>query len=187
MGSSYAVTVFQREIWTGKFQHWSKTTEWFMIASIIHSHMNLVAQIWIYLQLPLVIYPAHKKDPSIPPICSQLPYLLPLEDLSVLWPPLMINQISFLIMILVISVLWRNMWLSLVGWKGDTAVGNMIKKYATKKQGYIAPHALIRARNFMIVMVFPGLIQRQVFYSWKINIICHNFSFDSCVFLPSIF
>ena len=27
---------------------------------------------------------------------------------------------------------------------------------ATKRRGYIAPHALVKTRNFISVMVFPG-------------------------------
>ena len=62
----------------------------------------------------------------------------------------------------------------------------MIKKYTTKIQGSIAPHAMIIKRDFIIVMVFPGLFQRQGLDSWKTNIICHNFSVDCCVCLTSI-
>ena len=50
------------------------------------------------------------------------------------------------------------MCLSLVGCAEDTDVGNTIIKYATKRQGSIDPHALIRKRYFIIVMDFPGLI-----------------------------
>ena len=35
------------------------------------------------------------------------------------------------------------------------------QKYATKRQSSIAPHPLIRTRNFINVMGFPGLVQRQ--------------------------
>ena len=187
MGTSYTVMVLQREMWKGIFKHWSTTIVRFMTASIIPLQMNLVAHIWIHIPLPLMIDHTRIKEPAIPHICSQIPSLLPLKIILLLWLPLLIIHIYFLLMILILSMSWRNICLYLVGLKEGTAVGNMIKKYATKKQGYIAPHALIRARNFMIVMVFPGLIQRQVFYSWNINIIYHNFSFDSCVFLPPIF
>ena len=47
------------------------------------------------------------------------------------------------------------------------------KKDATKRQGSIAPHALIITRNFIIVMGFPVLIKRQGIASWNINILCH--------------
>ena len=60
------------------------------------------------------------------------------------------------------------------------------KKDDTKIQGSIDPHALIRTRNFIIIMGFPGLFQRQGLDSWNINILCHNFSFCFCVCLPSI-
>ena len=33
----------------------------------------------------------------------------------------------------------------------------MVLKDATKRQGYIAPHALMKTRNFIIVMGFPKI------------------------------
>ena len=45
------------------------------------------------------------------------------------------------------------------GLKEDTALGNVIKKYATKKRGSIDPHDLIKKRKFITVMGFPGIIQ----------------------------
>ena len=87
MGSSYTVRVFQREIYTGSFQYWSKKTGRFMTASIITLQMNLVAQILIYLPLPLIIDPTWIKEPAIPHICSHLPYLLPLIFFSNLTTP----------------------------------------------------------------------------------------------------
>ena len=59
-------------------------------------------------------------------------------------------------------------------------------KYATKIQGSIDPHALIRTRSFIIVIGFTGLIQRQGLASWKINVLCHNVSVDCYVCLPYI-
>ena len=59
------------------------------------------------------------------------------------------------------------------------------KKYSTKRQGSVASHALIRTRNFIIVIGFSWLIQRQGLYSWNIKIICHNFSVNPFC-LPSI-
>ena len=50
--------------------------------------------------------------------------------------------------------------LTITGRKYDTTVGNMMKKDSTKRQGYIDPHALINTRNFITVIVFPGLVQR---------------------------
>ena len=47
-------------------------------------------------------------------------------------------------------------------------MGKMIKIYATKRQGSIAPYALIRTRKFIIVIGFPGLIQRQGLASWTL-------------------
>ena len=46
----------------------------------------------------------------------------------------------------------------------------MIKKDTTKIQGSIAPHNLIRAIKFIIVMGFPILVQRQGPVSWDIHI-----------------
>ena len=46
-----------------------------------------------------------------------------------------------------------------------------MKKYATKIQGSIAPRALIKTGNFITVMDFTGLIQRQGLASWNMNII----------------
>ena len=40
----------------------------------------------------------------------------------------------------------------------DTAVGNMVKFDATKKQGYIAPYAQMKTRNFITVRGFPVLL-----------------------------
>ena len=119
--------------------------------------------------------PAHIKDPNIPQICSQLPPLLPLKILLVIWPPLMIRQIYFLLMIQILSMLWRNMCIYKVGYTEDTVVVNMVKKDTTQRQGSIAPHALIKTRNFIIVMGFPVLVQIQGLASWNISIICQIF------------
>ena len=62
----------------------------------------------------------------------------------------------------------------------------MIKTYATKRHGSIAPHALIRARKFIIVVGFPGIIQIQGLVYWNINTMCHSVSVDCCVCIPSI-
>ena len=53
----------------------------------------------------------------------------------------------------------------------------MIKKYPTKIKASVSPHALIRTINFIVVIVFPGLILRQGLSSWDINAICHHFQF----------
>ena len=58
------------------------------------------------------------------------------------------------------------------------------KKYPTKRQGSIASRAMINTRSFIIYMGFPGLNQRQGLASWNLNILCHNFSVDCCVFSP---
>ena len=113
------------------------------------------------IHLPLkTIYdiplPPRIKETDIPQICSQLPYLLPLKILFVLWPPLLIRQIYLLLMILILSMLWRNMRLTVAEWKEDTVVRNMVEKYDTKRQGSIAPHALMKTRDYIIVVGFPG-------------------------------
>ena len=157
-----------------------------MTSSIMFLQMNVISQIWIYLPLPLMIDPSRIKEHDIPQIWSQLPSLLPLKTILVLWPPLLIRHISFLLIILILSMLWRNMWIYLVRWREDTDVVNMIKNNATKRQGSITPHALLRTIKYIIFMGFPWLIQRQGLDSWNINIICHNFSVDCCVCLPYI-
>ena len=48
----------------------------------------------------------------------------------------------------------------MAGLKEYTDLGNMMKKDATKRRGYIAPRDLIRARNFITLMDFPGMIHR---------------------------
>ena len=178
--------VFQRKMWTGKFQHWSTTTGRFITDSIIPLQITLVAHLWIYLPIPFMIDPARIKDTNISQICSNLTSLLPRKIILVIWTPIMIFHISFLLMILILSIYWRKICLSKAGSTEDTAVGKIVQKDATKGKGSIAPHALIIARNFIFVMGFSGLVQRQWFVSWNINIICHNFSVDNCVYLPSI-
>ena len=51
----------------------------------------------------------------------------------------------------------------------------MVEKDDTKIKGYIAPNDLIRIRYFIIVIGFPGLVQRQGLDSWNIEILCHHF------------
>ena len=63
------------------------------------------------------------------------------------------------------------MSLTMSGLEEDTVVGNMMEKDATKIQGSIAPHVLIKTRNLITVMGFPGLIQRRGLASWNINIV----------------
>ena len=61
MGSSYAVMMLHREMWTRKIQHWSTTTGRFMTASIIPLQIIVVAQLFIYLSSPLMIDPPSLK------------------------------------------------------------------------------------------------------------------------------
>ena len=84
-------------------------------------------------------------------------------------------------------MLLRNMCHYLVGWKIGYCCRKHDQKDATKRQGYIDPHSLIRTRDFIIVMGFKGSIQRKGLDSWNIKIICHNVSVDYCVCIPSNF
>ena len=106
----------------------------FMNASILNFQIILVAQIWIYPPLPLMIEPARIKEPAIPQIWPQLPYLLPLKIMLVILPTLMIRHDSFscLLIILTLPMQWINMILTVSGWKEDTALGKMIKKVLQK-------------------------------------------------------
>ena len=64
----------------------------------------------------------------------------------------------------------------------------MIKTDATKRQGSIAPHALIRTGKFILVADFPGIMQIQGLDSWNIKILYHNFPVDCCVcFLSNLY
>ena len=74
----------------------------------------------------------HIKKPAIPQICSQLPSLLPLKILLVIWPPLLISHIYFLLMIIILSMLWGKTRLTEAGIKYDTVVGNMVKNMLRK-------------------------------------------------------
>ena len=94
---------------------------------MIPLQLNLVAHICIYLSPPLMIYPVCIKETAIPQICPQMPSLLPLKIMLVLWPPLLIIHFSFLLAILIIYMLWICMYLSEVGFTEDNAVGNTIK------------------------------------------------------------
>ena len=60
------------------------------------------------------------------------------------------------------------------------------KKSDTKRRGSITPRAMIKTRNFINVMGFTGLIQRQVLASWNINTVQKKYSVDCCVCFPSI-
>ena len=67
MGSSCTVMVFQREMWTEKFQHWGTTTGRFITDSIIPLQLIMAAQICIFLPSPLMIDPLpHKRSRYTP-------------------------------------------------------------------------------------------------------------------------
>ena len=170
MGSSYSVTEFQREVWTRKFEWDIKKTGRFMTASITRLKLILISQLWIYIPLPLMIDPTCIKDPDTPHICLQLPYIMPLIIIFVLWPSLLIRQIYFLLMIPTLPMSLINMILKITGWKEDTALVNMTKNML-KKRGSTAPRALIKTSNVITVMVFQGIIQRRGLALCKIKIV----------------
>ena len=125
----------QREGRKINFQWESTTTGRFMTAWIITFQMIVVSQILIYLTLPLIIEPARIKYPVIPLLCLQLPYMLPLKTLLVLWPLLMIfhDSLSYLLMILTLPMARIKTSLTVAGCTKDTAPVSTIKEYATKK------------------------------------------------------
>ena len=159
-----------------------------MTASIINFQLIVVAQIWIYPPFPLMIYPARIKEPVTSQIRFQLPALLPLKNLFVLWPTLLIlhGSFSYLLMILTININWRNTSLTTAGLQEDTALGNMMKKRRHKRHGSITPRAMIKTRNLTTVMGFLGLIPRWGLAPWNINIVWNKDSVGFCVYLPSI-
>ena len=63
------------------------------------------------------------------------------------------------------------MSLTVSGQKEYNNVVNMMKNNDTEIKFSIDTRALIRTRNCITVMGFPGLIQRQVLASWNINIV----------------
>ena len=116
------------------------------------------------------------KEHVISLICLQIPYLLPLKTLLVIWTTLLIchESFSYRIMILTTYMKWRKLRLTVAGWNKDTAIGNATEKYATKRQGSIDPHALINTRVFITVMGFTEIIQKWGIASWNINIVWTN-------------
>ena len=105
---------------------------------MIPFQMIVLAQFWIHIPLPLMIYPGCIKDPATPLICSHLPSLLPLKVMLVIWPPLLIchESSSYLMMILTLAIQRIKMNLAVAGLKYDTALVNMMKKCTTKKRLY---------------------------------------------------
>ena len=172
-------------MWTWSFQIKFTSTGKFMTASINPFQIIMVAHIWIYIPLPLLIYPDHIKYPAIPYICSYLPSLLPLTFMLVRWPPLKIrlDSLYWLLMILVLSMPQIKTRLTIAGWKEDIALGNMMKNMLQKSSA--APRDPIKTRKVITAMGLPGLLQIQELASCKINIICNRDSVYWCVFLPS--
>ena len=59
------------------------------------------------------------------------------------------------------------------------------EKICYERRGSIAPRTLIKTRNFITVMGFTILIQRQLLASWNINIVWNKDSVCCCVCLSS--
>ena len=81
------------------------------------------------------------------------------ENIVVLWPTLLIrhNSLSYLLMILTLPIKWGKIILSVASLIEDTALGNIIKKDATNRQGSIAPRALIKIKKLYYFHGFPVL------------------------------
>ena len=135
-----------------------------------------------------MIDPARIKEPVIPQICSKLLSMLLLKIMVVLSTPLLVFHDSFyyLMMITTLQIQQRKIILTMAVQREDNDLGNMIKTDTTKRQVYIAPHALIKIRNFITVMIFKGLIQERVLTSWNINIVWNKDSVCCCVFILHI-
>ena len=96
--------------------------------------------------------------------------------LLLLWLPLLIHPkyLSYLLMILTIFTPLIRTRLTVAGWKEDTDLGKVMKKYSTKRRGFITPRALIKTRDSITVVFFPGIIQRWGLASCNINIVWPN-------------
>ena len=88
-------------------------------------------------------------------------------------------------MILTTTPPWINTSLNVAGWRYGTDLGNMMKKYATKRQGSIDPSALMKTRNVITVMGFPCLLHIRGLASWNINIVLKKDSVDCFACLSS--
>ena len=132
-----------------------------------------------------MIDPVRIKEPVKSHICFHMPSILPLETLLLIWPPLMIlhKYFSYLLMILTLPMPLRNMIIIVTVRKEDNALGNMTKK-SYKNMIFIAPHALIKTRNFINIMGFPWLIQRRWISSCNTNILWNKDSVYWCVCIP---
>ena len=146
--------------------------------------MIFVAHLLFYLSLPLMIHPTCIKEPVILQICFQIPSLLPLKTLLLILPPLMTfhNYLSYFLIILTLHIPWKKTSFVVAGWKEDTALVKMIKKYTTKIRGSIAPRDLIKTRNFITFIGFSWFIHIRVLASWNINIVWNKYSDGWCVF-----
>ena len=107
-----------------------------------------------------MINPNHTQNPAIPQICSQLPSLLPLIFFITLTAPSYYPDLLPYIDPNTLHVI--NMYVPFLSRvKIVYCCKKHDKKDATKRQGSISPHALIRTINFIVVVGFQGLIQRQ--------------------------
>ena len=119
MGSSYYIRAFHSIERTRITQQKITTAKRFMTNSIIPLQIILVSKIWIYLPSPLMIDPDRIKEHAIPLIWYQLPSLLPLQILLLLWLPLMIwrNSLCYLLMILNLLMQYWNIIFAVSGCK----------------------------------------------------------------------
>ena len=102
------------------------------------------------LPFPLSIVPTPPKEPGIPLIRSQMPFMLPLETILVCWPPLL-NPYNFL------SQIMTMMTLNIPSWATSLAV-------AGKKRGYCSRFHDGKLFFKKIVYIAPSSINKRVYY-----------------------
>ena len=159
-----------------------------MTTSIIPFRLILVSQLWINLPLPLMVDPACIKEPATPQIWFQLPFLLPLKNLLVLWPPLLIlhNPFSYLLMILTPHHAIKKY----EPYRGRVKIGYCSRKHdekiCYKKTRLYCSTWFDKDKKLYYCHFFLGIIQRRGLSSWKINIVWTKDSVGWFVCLPSI-
>ena len=156
MGSSCTVMILQREMWTRNYQHCSTTTGIFITASIIPLQMILVSQLCIYLPSPLMIDPPlHKRSQYTPDMLLAAIYFPSENYLSNLTTPSDSPDILPTYDTNTLHVMKKY-----EPYRGRDKIWYCCRKhgqkYATKRQGSVAPHAMMKTRDFIIFMWFPG-------------------------------
>ena len=173
-------------MWTRKFQQESTTTGNFMTASIIPFQMILVAQIWIYLPLPLMIDHPHKRPRYTPDMLPATISVASEKYFNTLTTPSDSTRLLILPYDNPNSPHVTNKYKT---YRGRVKIwhcsGKHDEKYATKIWDCIAPRSLIKTGKFITVMGFPGLIKIWIIDSRSINILRNKGSLDCCVCLPS--